>query len=219
MSLMLQTMRDSGGNCSLIDIGGNIGFYTLAAARAGFWVDVFEPVPLNAAMIGASLERNRFKNVRLHTSALGDGTHVELGMGRSSNNQGGVKHEGGTTSSTMLPSLRFDDIPSFSRKRGGTFYLKIDIEGGECSALRGMKDFISRVRIVGVNMEWVNAKKCCKELSSDGQVFHMFWKRHGLCPQGTTFESLCSYPHWDLVWKSCSKTRQAYTVGRGGNVG
>jgi len=43
VSLMVNTMRGFGRDCSLLDIGGNIGFYTLAAARAGFGVDVFEP--------------------------------------------------------------------------------------------------------------------------------------------------------------------------------
>ena len=47
---MLATLRrqEQEPRVKLVDLGGNIGTYTLAAAAAGFDVDVFEPVPDNA---------------------------------------------------------------------------------------------------------------------------------------------------------------------------
>ena len=69
VSKMIHALRGT-PNSMLLDIGGNIGYYTLAAAKAGFHVDVFEPVPLNAAMIQASLTANKLYDVNVHTHAL-----------------------------------------------------------------------------------------------------------------------------------------------------
>ena len=102
---MIKTLQQF-ENSTLLDIGGNIGYYTLAAASAGYPVNVFEPVPLNAAMIQQSIQRNNFKNVKLHTTALSD-TIGELGMGTSVSNQGGVKHLN-KESLTMLPTFKLD---------------------------------------------------------------------------------------------------------------
>jgi protein-L-isoaspartate O-methyltransferase len=78
---MIKVMREN-PNSTLLDIGGNIGFYTLAAA-AGFSVNVFEPVPTNAAMIQQSIEKNSFTNIRLHTSALNYHTgEVNMGINK-----------------------------------------------------------------------------------------------------------------------------------------
>ena len=49
----------------LIDIGANIGFYTLAAAAAGFQVYAFEPVPRNVAMLQMSLARGGLEARRM----------------------------------------------------------------------------------------------------------------------------------------------------------
>jgi FkbM family methyltransferase len=141
-------------NSTLLDIGGNIGYYTLAAASAGYPVNVFEPVPLNAAMIQQSVQRNNFKNVKLHTTALSD-TIGELGMGTSVSNQGGVKHSN-KESLTMLPTFKLDLVLQPETR---PVYIKIDIEGGECNALKGMHNYILKSKqIIGLNMEFGQSK-------------------------------------------------------------
>lgn len=109
VSHMIETMRQI-PNSTLLDIGGNIGYYTLAAAAAHFSVDTFEPVPTNAAMIQQSIARNGFRTIRLHTTALGNRVG-EFGMGTSKDkNQGGVKHDASVESFTMLPSVDLDRV-------------------------------------------------------------------------------------------------------------
>lgn len=192
-------------NSTLLDIGGNIGYYTLAAAAAGFSVNVFEPVPTNAAMIQQSIERNHFTTIRLHTSAL-DAQTGELGMGTNSNNQGGVKHRSGVvTSGTMLPAFRLDDVLAFEER---PVYIKIDIEGGECNALRGMQRFISKTAtIIGVNMEFAQSRtKCCAEWTSPGGFFDTLHNKHRLCPGIHKYKTICSINTWDLVWSKCPRS-------------
>ena len=202
---MINVMRKY-KNSTLLDIGGNIGFYTLAAAAAGFSVNVFEPVPANAAMIQQSIQKNNFTNIRLHTSALG--AHVgELGMGIDKNNQGGVRHIG--TSTTMLPTFRLDGALNFETR---PVYIKIDIEGGECNALEGMQNYISKsTNITGVNMEFGQSRtKCCSQWTLPGGFFDILYNKHNLCPSPHPYDGICSIRAWDLVWVPCSTLKKRH---------
>ena len=211
VSKMLATMRAHPG-AVLLDIGSNVGFYALAAAAAGFRVQAFEPVPQNAARIEASLVKNGFSNVTLHTVAVGAATGV-VPMGRHHNNQGGVAHRA-TAHPTLptglfplvLPALRLDDVLGVER---APLYLKIDIEGGECDAFVGMRAYLLGARrIIGVNMEFGQShRQCCKQWTAPDGAFDVF-RRHGLCPRGTTFGNVCdSCPRetCDLAWTSCAQ--------------
>lgn len=210
---MLNRLR-AHANSTLLDIGGNVGFYALAAARAGFAVDVFEPVPRNAAMIQASLNRNQLNGVRLHTFALSDSAAM-LHMGVHNTNQGGVGHSRVKAQSTsdgvarsgqhetMLSAIPMDSILPL---RGGPkrpLYLKIDIEGAECLAFRGMKQFFKDTEhIIGVSMEFAS-RACCAEWTSVGGVFDILHHRHKLCPMGGSYTNVCEMKTWDLVWEPC----------------
>lgn len=200
VSLMLRTMQKHPG-CRLLDIGGNIGYYTLAAAASGYAVDVFEPVPANAAMIQQSLFANNFTNVKLHTCAISSKIG-ELGMGLAKNNQGGVHHVAGQSSTTMLPSLTLDHVLTPSTD---PVYIKIDIEGGECLAIEGMQKYLhGTTKIVGVNMEFGQSKNCCKNWIQSGGFFDILTHKHNLCPKGVTYSNICNSNQWDLVWLPCS---------------
>lgn len=202
---MLQALR-AHPNSTLLDIGGNIGFYTLAAAAAGHDVHVFEPVPRNAEMILASVARNRLQDrVQLHTCGLSDASE-ELVMGENGDNQGGVHHRKVPRSKrvrTRLPAFRLDDIldPEASRP----VYIKIDIEGGECNALQGMRGYLQgAARIIGVNMEFGQSRSCCRQWVAPGGIFDLLHTRHGLCPRGgIPYGTVCSATAWDLLWVPC----------------
>ena len=205
---MIRVMRKN-PNSTLLDIGGNIGYYTLAAAAAGFSVNVFEPVPTNAAMIQQSIQKNAFTNVQLHTSAL-SAHNDELGMGINNNqNQGHVVHLK-RMSATMLPAIRLDDVLKFETR---PVYIKIDIEGGECNALKGMQNYVSNsTNIIGVNMEFGRSRtKCCSEWKMPGGFFDILYKKHNLCPDPHRYDTICSTNAWDLVWVSCSGSKKDLT--------
>lgn len=201
VSKMIGVMRDH-PNSTLLDIGGNVGYYTLAAAAAGFSVNVFEPVPANAAMILQSIQKNNFRNVRLHTSALSAKTG-ELGMGiNKDNNQGGVRHTA-KESTTMLPAFRLDDVLHFETR---PVYIKLDIEGGECDAIKGMPNYISKSRnVIGVNMKFGQSRtRCCSDWTMSGGFFDILHNKHNLCPTHHDYGQICSINTWDLLWVKCS---------------
>lgn len=197
---MIATMRNH-TKSMLLDIGGNIGYYALAAGAANFDVHVFEPVPSNAAMIQQSISMNDFKTIQLHTVALGANVG-EFGMGTSHSNQGGVRHGADVISLTSLPTFELDRILTPVER---PIYIKIDIEGGECDALRGMKTYLAQAKeIIGVNMEFGQSrKKCCNEWVQPNGFFDLLHRRHRLCPSGVSYDSVCVSQQWDLVWSAC----------------
>lgn len=125
--------------CTVLDVGANIGFYTLLAAKRGARVFSIEADPLNVAMLRHHVEINGFgKQVTIHQMAATDSVkRVPLyrhpfNLGESNileNGQICEMIEGTTLDSLNLPSI---DI------------CKMDIEGAELMALRGMQDTLAR---------------------------------------------------------------------------
>lgn len=126
------------------DIGANIGFFSLLAARRvgpGGGVYAFEPVDRNAAAIGRSAQLNGFATIEVFTKAAGSATGVaELHLAR---------HIGGAVlasvgappdrrGSVVVEVVALDD---FIRERGlrPPTLVKVDVEGAELDVLRGME--------------------------------------------------------------------------------
>ena len=125
--------------CTVLDVGANIGLYTLLAAKRGARVFAIEADPLNGTMLRHHVKINGFEDqvtifemaaidspqrvvLYRHPFNLGESNIVEKGA------PSGVI-EGRTIDSLKLPPI---DI------------CKMDIEGAELSALLGMKETMSR---------------------------------------------------------------------------
>ena len=90
---ILTLLRDH-HNSSLLDIGANIGYYSLAAAASGAaaHVNAFEASPRNALMMQQSVSRSGLDGVvTLHAMALGAASGL-LRLGVRQRNQGGLHH-------------------------------------------------------------------------------------------------------------------------------
>jgi len=103
---------DLSGNDMVIDIGANIGVFSLLAARQGVQVLAVEPIMgdelcRNIAMNGVH------HNIRVLECALGDGRETEITWGDRRRRV-----------PTMTLSQIIDDM-------GGCTFLKVDCEGGE----------------------------------------------------------------------------------------
>jgi FkbM family methyltransferase len=61
-----------------IDIGANVGYFTMLMAQAASrgCVHAFEPIALNAALLRASMELNGFTNIRINQCVVGDSDGV-----------------------------------------------------------------------------------------------------------------------------------------------
>lgn len=189
----------------LIDIGGNLGMYSLVAAAIGHAAHVFEAVPLNSLMPDASIRRNHFRNpVTLYPTALG--SHAgSLAMGRMINNQGGAQHtKGPGRVQVPLSVLRLDGVlPPLA----APIFIKIDIEGAECDAVAGMQRFLSdsRTQLLGAAPEVRSlAHDCClRWLQAPHGFYYLLASVHGLW--------LCAFTHQsqsESKWPTC--TREGY---------
>lgn len=131
----VQSVLGSWNHSQLVDIGGNIGFYTLAAAALGRSVTVMEPSPFNSHHLIASVQANRFHHVQVLTLCASDAS-APCAIGYHHNNQGMLTHSMGERVSMkrhpfMTMAVRVDDVippqlsPTFLKVRAAT----IDVRG------------------------------------------------------------------------------------------
>jgi FkbM family methyltransferase len=129
-----------------VDCGANIGYFTIAAARCvgpGGRVDAFEPDPINRARLEAHLAGNGAPvNVRVHAVALSDspGQATLYHPTEASRNHGEASlfapADTATTAYTVA-TARLDE--QLDRPPN---VIKMDIEGAELMALKGMGAFL-----------------------------------------------------------------------------
>jgi len=127
-----------------VDVGANIGYFTILVAsvvRRGK-VIAFEPNRDNCALIRMSLDANGLGNVTLHPFAVAD-TGAEFALDVVGSN--GALREASPTDDLIVRSVVFDDCVS---KEPRVDIIKMDIEGFEGRALRGMTQTIARHRPV-----------------------------------------------------------------------
>lgn len=136
-----------------LDIGANIGFFSIIAARLvgpGGRVLAIEPVPENARLIRANARINRLGNVEVIEAAAGAGS----GQGRLFI----AAHSGGATLSADdappdmvdvmdVPVVVVDELVNEARIPVPTV-VKIDVEGTEPAVIDGMARTLERLRPV-----------------------------------------------------------------------
>ncbi|HMF72749.1 MAG TPA: FkbM family methyltransferase [Flavitalea sp.] len=125
-----------------IDLGANIGLFSLVASSiitdAGK-VYAFEPYSENFVRLKHHLQLNQCTNVIAEQSAVSDraGT-IDLKGDRSSSNKGMISQYNKTfTVSETVPCLALDKYYS-DKIKTSVKCIKLDIEGGELNAIRGM---------------------------------------------------------------------------------
>ena len=215
-------LLDEGKTPLLIDIGGNIGMYSLAAAASCFEAIAFEPVPLNAHKIMASTRRNNLTGWA-HVYTIGASDRWEMfDMGLSEANQGEATHTplsrspppsassaGAAGRSVVTLRQRAESVTGLVTGTGiaripvgpisqllpavraeRPVFVKMDVEGGECRALRGLSaanGFLRAKRnLLGFMVETGNeaTRECCAELTAPlTGAFHQLRYVHQLCPR------------------------------------
>ncbi len=125
--------------CTVLDVGANIGIYSLLASKRGARVIAIEADPVNAQALRQNLERNRLTDrVGVYEMAATANSKV-LTLRRNPFNSGGSSiygQDGGgvAVQGQTIDSLRLPPID----------LCKMDIEGAELPALQGMRETIRR---------------------------------------------------------------------------
>lgn len=126
-----------------VDVGANIGYYSLLAAALvgpGGAVEAFEPGRPALDRLRENIALNRLFNVRVHALALSDATGtVRFLGGRDTENRIAAAADASAPGQNV-PAARLDDLLA-----GHTCALgKIDVEGAELRVLQGAEAMLSR---------------------------------------------------------------------------
>jgi FkbM family methyltransferase len=134
---------------AFIDIGSNIGFFTLAlsTARPGLRVIAFEPNPKNFRLFQANVHLNAFSNVTCEPIAMSDisGTAVLYlsPSDMSASLESDFENKPGPSVKVSTTTL---DAYLAQRSLAGRLLIKVDVEGHEAAFFKGARRTISTLK-------------------------------------------------------------------------
>ena len=139
---------------TVLDIGANVGYYTLLAARqvgATGAVYAFEPDPRTRRALQANVRRNGATNVRVLPFGVSDTAGERpLFLSRTATHTGLHRSmEDATPESIEIELVAIDDLDL-----GPVDVIKMDIEGEEPAALAGMRGTLGASPDVRLFLEW-----------------------------------------------------------------
>jgi FkbM family methyltransferase len=181
---------NNNNNIDLLDIGGNIGWFSFALARHGFRAVAFEPFRQNRNLmkLTACLNPATAPRVTVYRHGLGEkADECELLSWVNHNQGNGVtrcrsQHNSpGTADYTVVDNIsvrRFDDLLRGDTRRVNL--LKIDTEGFELYALRGAVDMFSAPNRRPFALYTEFAPRMLRAHSADPADYLAFIKQQGL---------------------------------------
>lgn len=158
-----------------LDIGANVGFYSLALAAFGWKVSSFEPSENNVALMQASMCRNPelAKMITLHNVGLGAADNHCIYTSHNSN-------LGDCETRCGMAAINWVDTEN-ERKRGEMVvrrlddilaeenveqidYVKMDVEGFECNVMAGGQSLLQKYKPRFIQTEvWPTMQGCQPE--------------------------------------------------------
>ncbi len=131
---------------TFVDIGANIGYYTLLAARqvgpAGR-VFAFEPDPDNFKLLQKNIALNGYANVTLSPQALSNRVgEARLFLNPLNRGDHRLYDSKDGRAAVTVPQTTLEDY--FKKLEPLPHFIKMDIQGAESAALQGMRNLLSR---------------------------------------------------------------------------
>lgn len=192
----LEFMRDALNGVSapvVLDIGANIGHHSLFASTIAKEVHSFEPFPKVLKKLYEKIEINSITNIKVHEIGLGETNEDLLFAPPPDHNTGSgsfVPSSISQSSCITLP-IRIGDeyLTSFNIQK--IDFIKMDIEGFEPQALRGLRQTLQKHKPI-VFFEWsANERKTKAALNTlfpkDYKIYKFVYNRTLLgifCKQG-----------------------------------
>ena len=208
-------MSDS--KLGVIDIGGNIGLYTVLAASLGRKVVTIEPLLDNVKHLHKAVKINCVEDRVVVLNNAVSNTRGEARLGLSLDNQGDTRltQDGAEMANhpdakegPLTDIILLDDILPFLDF--GRAVIKMDIQGFEHRALVGGKTILDQLYVPYILMEWefmrifyVSESHQSEDKTLVIQMISMLEKRHYIpCSIGGYSMKGRSWASWDydMVW-------------------
>ena len=134
----------------VVDIGANVGIYTLHALKAGAEVYAFEPTPETFNILRHNVALNGFEyspKVHLYNSAVSDREEItEFAVVSNSCGHNSMFRENKDDKIIRVPTVRLDDTLDGIK----IDCFKVDVEGAEMLVLNGMESLLkNNASVVG----------------------------------------------------------------------
>ncbi|MDD3783490.1 MAG: FkbM family methyltransferase [Candidatus Portnoybacteria bacterium] len=140
----------------VVDMGANIGYYTLIFAglvgKSGK-VFAFEPDRDNFALLSKNVKENKFDNVILINKAISDKNgQTKLYLSKDNKGDHRIYDSGENRDSVVVDVVCLDDfLGEYKHKIN---FIKMDIQGAEGNALKGMIDIIKNSKKIKILAEF-----------------------------------------------------------------
>ena len=159
----------------VIDVGVNYGAFTMFAASFGARLYCFEMQPLLVALVDISLRISGYKhNVQLFNVAISNQTGLNISFSPVAGNLGEtyVKESRNESAGTQIVTTRrIDEL----FRENNVFFMKLDIEGAEPSALSSMGDLINNRKVKHIVVETrLSTVSMLESLYSKGYLCRFF---------------------------------------------
>ena len=145
--VLIEILRGNPG-VTFVDVGANIGWFSLVAASEGIHTVAFEPVITNCEVFRGAVAASGFeKIVTLHDIAVGD-TSGHLIVNVATHNMGLCSTRDLSEDydyNELVEVKRLDEVLADEK---GPFVVKIDVEHMELPVLRGMERVLNRVNYI-----------------------------------------------------------------------
>ena len=141
----------------VLDVGAQIGLFTVRAARRGGTLVALEPEPSNHALLRRNVALNRFQKVTLLQKAASSASALRS-LSLSPVNPGihSLKFQVGSES-LMVETITLDELAEQLDLKE-IAVLKIDVEGEELEVLKGAQNLLPRVREIILEVDGGNAE-------------------------------------------------------------
>jgi FkbM family methyltransferase len=161
------------------DVGAHVGYYAVVMSRhvgPKGRVVAFEPLPVNLRFLRRHLRLNRCENAHLVEAAVGEHAGRATFAAAKGSGRGALGGSGGTS----VRVTRIDDVWADGGTEPPTL-IKMDIEGGELSALRGAGRTLHEHR--PVVMLAVHGEDLRRECTSclQAQGYELIWYKPNSC--------------------------------------
>lgn len=125
---------------TVLDIGANIGYFTLILAKQAREVHAFEPEPRNFQILQKNVELNGISNAKLYNAAVTEkGGTSTLHLCNTNRGMHRIYQSHWCNEGTIdVQTIRIDDMIDH------VDLVKIDVEGAELGVLKGMKNLLEK---------------------------------------------------------------------------